>query len=105
LLCACYGKRENSDIHAFLDAEGYKYAVRLPANLVLQERIGWLLKRPVGRPPREVRRYHASFSYQAGSWSRARRVVAKVEWHPRALLQQVLGAIAALRPSPPSVRC
>jgi len=28
-----------------------------------------------------VRRFYASFSYQAGSWGRKRRVVAKVEWH------------------------
>jgi hypothetical protein len=41
-----------------------------------------LLKRPVGRPPHEVRCYYASFSYQAGSWTKRRRVVAKVEWHP-----------------------
>src|SRR5437588_1772336 len=47
--------------------EGYKYTIRLPANSVLQKRIGWLLKRPVGRPPHEVRRFHASFSYRAGS--------------------------------------
>jgi hypothetical protein len=40
-------------------------------------------KRPVGRPPNEVRRFHANFSYQAGSWTGPRRVVAKVEWHPR----------------------
>src|SRR5262249_32964113 len=25
---------------------------------------------------------HASFSYQAGSWTKPRRVIAKVEWHP-----------------------
>ena len=47
-----------------------------------RSRIGYLLKRPVGRPPNEVRRYYASFSYQAGSWTKPRRVVAKVEWHP-----------------------
>ncbi len=29
-----------------------------------------------------MRRYYASFSYQAGSWDKKRRVVAKVEWHP-----------------------
>lgn len=57
----------------------FKYAIRLPANQVLQERVAYLLKRPVGRPPDEVRRYHASFSYQAGSWDRPRRIVAKVE--------------------------
>ncbi|MDA8051522.1 MAG: transposase [Rhodospirillales bacterium] len=55
----------------------------MPANAVLQERIGWLLKRPVGRPPHAVRRYYASFSDQAASWNKPRRVVAKVEWHPR----------------------
>ena len=43
------------------------YAIRLPANKVLQESIAHLLKRPVGRPPKDVRRYHASFSYQAGT--------------------------------------
>jgi Transposase DDE domain group 1 len=54
----------------------------LPANSVLQSRIGYLLKRPVGRPPHEVRRHFASFSYQAQSWAKPRRNVAKVEWHP-----------------------
>ena len=53
------------------------YAIRLPANRVLQDKIGYLLKRPVGRPPHEVRRYYASFSYQAQSWNKSRRVVAK----------------------------
>jgi Transposase DDE domain group 1 len=63
-------------------AERIKYAIRLPANQVLQNRIGYLLKRPVGRPPNEVRRFHANFSYQAGSWTKPRRVIAKVEWDP-----------------------
>jgi DDE family transposase len=62
---------------------------RLPANRVLQEKIGYLLKRPVGRPPHEVRRYYASFSYQAQSWKKPRRVVAKVEWHPGELYPRV----------------
>jgi Transposase DDE domain group 1 len=70
------------EIYPFLEAEKYSYVIRLPANVVLQRKIAHLLKRPVGRPPKEVRRYYASFSYRAGSWDRARRVVAKVEWHP-----------------------
>ncbi len=77
------------EIYELLEGEGYKYTIRLPANAVLQQRIGWLLKRPVGRPPHEVRRYYASFSYRAGSWSKARRVVAKVEWHPGELYPRV----------------
>ena len=55
----------NPEVYEFLEAEGINYAIRLPANRVLQERIGYLLKRPVGRPPNEVRRSYASFSYQA----------------------------------------
>lgn len=79
----------NPDIYEFLEAEGYKYTIRLPANSVLQESIAWLLKRPAGRPPHDVRRYHTSFSYEAGSWGKARRVVAKVEWHPGELYPRV----------------
>jgi hypothetical protein len=36
-----------------------------------------------------VRRFHANFTYQAASWSRKRRVVAKVEWHPGELYPRV----------------
>ncbi len=77
------------DIYEFLEAEGFLYAIRLPRNPILQESIGHLLTRPVGRPPNHVRRYYASFSYQAGSWNKKRRVVAKVEWHPRELVPRV----------------
>ena len=67
----------NPEIYEFLEAEGMGYAIRLPANRVLQDKIGYLLKRPVGRPPQEVRRYYASFRYQAGSWT------SPDEWWPR----------------------
>ena len=79
----------NPDVYEFLEAKGIKYAIRLPANRVLQERIGYLLKRPVGRPSNDVRRSYANFTYQAGSWSKPRRVVAKVEWHPGELYPRV----------------
>jgi hypothetical protein len=46
----------NPEVYEYLEAEGIKYATRLPANRVLQERIGHLLKRPVGRPSNDVRR-------------------------------------------------
>jgi hypothetical protein len=79
----------NPEMYEFLEAEGIGYTIRLPSNQVLQGRIGYLLKRPVGRPPHEVRRYYARFSYQAQSWKRPRRVVAKVEWHPGELYPRV----------------
>src|SRR6202049_4166847 len=49
----------NPEVYECLEAEGIKYAIRLPANSVLQGRIGYLLTRPVGRPPNVVRCYSA----------------------------------------------
>jgi hypothetical protein len=77
------------EIYEFLKTEGMGYAIRLPANRVLQDRIGYLLRRPVERPPHEVRRFYASFRYQAQSWNKPRRVVAKVEWDPGELYPPV----------------
>jgi hypothetical protein len=79
----------NPDVYEFLEAERIKYAIRLPANRILQDRIGYLLKRPVGRPPIEVRRFYANFHYQAASWKIPRRVIAKVEWHPGELVPRI----------------
>jgi hypothetical protein len=58
-------------------------------NQVLQERIGYLLERPVGRPPKKPIVSYASFRYQAKGWTKARRVVAKVEWHQAELYPRV----------------
>jgi len=77
------------EMYEYLEAEGFLYAIRLPTNKVLQESIAYLLARPAGRPAKYVRRFYASFSYQAGSWDRKRRVVAKVEWHPGELVPRV----------------
>jgi Transposase DDE domain group 1 len=79
----------NPEVYELLEAEGASYTIRLPANYVLQDKIGHLLKRPIGRPPHEVRRYYASFRYQAQSWNKPRHVVAKVEWHPGELYPRV----------------
>ena len=54
----------NPKVYEFLETERMGYAIRLPANRVLQNKIGYLLRRPA----HEVRRHHASFSYQAQSW-------------------------------------
>ena len=52
------------EVYEFLEAERINYAIRLPANQILQHRIGYLFKRTVGRPSNEVRRFHANFTYQ-----------------------------------------
>ncbi len=77
------------ELYETLEAEGVRYAIRLPANRVLMVRIGHLLTRPVGRPPKKPQVFFASFSYQAQSWTKPRRVVAKVEWHQGELYPRV----------------
>ena len=77
------------ELYELLEAEGMGYAIRLPANAVLQERIAHLLTRPSGRPPKKPQVFFASFAYQAQSWAKPRRVVAKVEWHQGELYPRV----------------
>src|SRR5262249_9601912 len=72
-----------------LELEGFRYAIRIKANAVLERKIAPLLKRPVGRPSRKPKVFYASFRYQAKSWECARRVVAKVEWHAGELFPRV----------------
>ncbi len=77
------------ELYELLEAEEIAYAIRLPANRVLMARISHLLTRPVGRPPKKPQVFFASFAYQAESWTKLRRVVAKVEWHQGELYPRV----------------
>ena len=65
------------ELYELLEAEGYGYAIRLPANAVLQQRIAHLLTRPVGRPPNE-----AGVSSPASA-TRRRAGAARAGWWPR----------------------
>ncbi len=71
----------NPALYRLLEEEGYRYVIRLKANAVLEREIERLLTRPVGRPSHKPKVFYHSFQYQAKSWQRARRVVAKIEWH------------------------
>ena len=77
------------EIYDFLEAENYQYAIRLPVNPVLNREIEHLMTRPVGRPPKKPVVFYHSFWYQAGSWEKPRRVVAKVEWHSDELFPRI----------------
>ena len=77
------------ELYKTLDAESYFYAIRLRANRVLHGKIAHLLKRPVGRPPKDVKRIYGDFEYQAASWDKSRRLIAKVERHPSELFPRV----------------
>ena len=79
----------NPELYEYLEAEGFEYAIRLPANDALLRDIEPMLTRPVGRPSNAPVVWYAGFLYQAKSWNQARRVVAKVEWHNGELFPRV----------------
>jgi Transposase DDE domain group 1 len=89
------------EIYERLEVDDIRYAIRLPANQVLQRRIGHLLTRPIGRPPKKPVVTFASFRYQAKGWTQARRVVAKVEWHQGELYPRI-GFIVTNLSRPPA---
>jgi len=84
-------------MYEYLELEGIEYAIRLPANQILQAEIAHMLKRPAGRPAHHVQRFYKSFRYQAASWAHPRRVVAKVEWHPGELFPRCGFIVTNLR--------
>ncbi len=91
------------EVYEYLESRDTGYAMRLPANEVLQGNIRHLLKRPVGRPPKKpVVRYH-DFVYQAQSWDIPRRVVAKVEWRQGELFPRVGFVVTNLNLPPEGV--
>jgi hypothetical protein len=79
----------NPDIYEYLESEEFWYAIRLPANQALYRMIEHLMTRPVGRPSHRPKVFHHTFRYQAQSWQRPRRVVAKIEWHAGELFPRI----------------
>jgi len=77
------------EIYEKSEERGVKYAIRIPANDSLERDIAELLTRPVGRPSYKPVVRYKSFLYQAASWKKARRVVAKVEFHFEELFPRV----------------
>ena len=88
------------EIYEYLEAEGYLYTIRLPANAVLHREIEPLLTRPVGRPSNEPLVWYYDFLYQADTWDRPRRVVAKIEHHKGELFPRVGFVVTNLRRAP-----
>jgi hypothetical protein len=99
---AAFARPEVYEAH---EARQAKYAIRLPSNANLERKITELLKRPVGRPSYKPVVRYKSFLYQAASWKRARRVVAKVEFHCGELFARVGFIVTNLTASNRAVVC
>jgi len=70
------------EIYAYLEAKNIGYAIRLPANEVLQREIAHLLVRPTEWPSQGPMVSYHDFVYRAQSWNVSRRVVAKTKSLP-----------------------
>jgi len=84
-------------VYPYLEDEDYFYAIRLIGNAILHDKIEHLMARPVGRPPKQPIVLYESFQYQAASWDKSRRVVAKIEWHAGELFPRVGFIVTNLR--------
>ena len=70
------------EVYESSEERGVQYAIRIPANKSLELEIEDILFRPPGKPSRKPLVRYKSFRYRARSWSKPRRIVAKVEHHP-----------------------
>ncbi|MBM3789960.1 MAG: IS1380 family transposase [Acidobacteria bacterium] len=91
------------DVYEYLEDNGILYAIRLKANANLYRKIDHLMTRPVGRPPKKPRISYQSFTYRAASWTKSRRVIAKVEWHQGELFPRVGFIVTNLGRKPSNV--
>ena len=77
------------ELYEYLEARSIGYAIRLPANQVLERAIAHLLVRPTECPSQGFIVSYHDFVYQAQSWGCPRRVVGKVEWRRGELFPRV----------------
>jgi len=77
------------EIYEALEERDVDYVIRIPANKSLELKIEDILFRPPGRPSAKPLVRYKSFRYRAESWSKPRRIVAKVEHHLGELFPRV----------------
>ena len=77
------------ELYDALEGRTADYVIRIPANKNLELEIEDILFRPPGRPSLKPLVRYKSFRYQAESWSKPRRIVAKVEHHAGELFPRV----------------
>ena len=61
-----------SERYELLKADSYRYAIRLPANVVLYREIAHLMKPPAGLPPAKAIVLYHRFEYQSATWNKQR---------------------------------
>jgi len=78
------------EIYEYCEEQRLTYFIRLPANDNLDKLVAPHLNRPVGRPPKSgIQVKVVDLQYQAKSWHKPRRVVAKIEWRRGELFPRI----------------
>ncbi len=80
----------NPETYEYCEEQRITYFIRLPSNANLMRLLEPHLNRPVGRPPKSgIQVKIVDLHYQAKSWSRPRRAVAKIEWQRGELFPRI----------------
>jgi hypothetical protein len=80
----------NPETYEYCEEHRITYFIRLPGNAILMRLLEPYLNRPVGRPPKSgIQVKVVDLQYQAKSWHKPRRVVAKIEWHQGELFPRI----------------
>jgi Transposase DDE domain group 1 len=78
------------EIYEYCEEHRITFFIRLPANDNLDKLVAPHLNRPAGRPPKNgIQVKIVDLQYQAKSWNKPRRVVAKIEWHRGELFPRI----------------
>jgi Transposase DDE domain group 1 len=80
----------NPETYEYCEEHRITYFIRLPGNAILMQLLEPHLNRPVGRQPKSgIQVKVVDLQYQAKSWHKPRRVVAKIEWHRGELFPRI----------------
>lgn len=82
---------------------GIEYAFRIKENSRLDEMAKKWSKRPAGKDKKKVIVVYKDFRYQAASWDKARRIVARIEYHPSEIFPIVRFIVNNLKYQPKKV--
>jgi hypothetical protein len=80
-----------------LGVEEVEYAIKIKENNRLTEMVKDLLIKPAGKSSKKTIVLYKSFLYQAESWDKPRRIVAKIEHHPDELFPRVSFIVTNLK--------
>jgi hypothetical protein len=80
----------NPETYEYCEEHRMIYFIRLSCNKNLDRLQASHLSRPVSRRPQSgIQVKIVDLHYQAKSWTRLRRAVAKIEWHPGELFPRI----------------